>query len=147
MKVIAIASVGGHWVQLLRLLPAFEGMEVVFVSTVKSLSTTVSGNKFYYIPDASRWNKLKLLETFFMALKIVQKEKPDVIITTGAAPGLLTLIAGKILGSKTIWIDSVANAEKLSLSGRIALRIADKTYTQWPDLAGHRIIYAGNILS
>ena len=144
---MAIASVGGHWVELLRLLPAFEGMEIVFVSTQESLSSTVTGKKFYCIEDCSRWNKFKLFNTFYGILKIVSREKPDVIITTGAAPGLLGLLAGRMLSSKTIWIDSVANAEKLSLSGQIALKFAHKIYTQWPDLADHKIVYAGNILS
>jgi UDP-N-acetylglucosamine:LPS N-acetylglucosamine transferase len=147
MKVIAIASAGGHWVELLRLLPAFDGMEVIFVSTIDSLASTVPEHQFYCIPDASRWNKFKVIVSFFRAFKIIVNEKPKVIITTGAAPGLMGLIAGRILGSKTIWIDSVANAEKLSLSGRIALRIANKTYTQWPELANNKIVYAGNILS
>jgi UDP-N-acetylglucosamine:LPS N-acetylglucosamine transferase len=146
MKVIAIASAGGHWVELLRLLPAFEGMEIIFVSTIESLASTVQG-KFYCVPDASRWNKFKVIVSFFKVFKIIINERPKVIISTGAAPGLMGLIAGRLLGSKTIWIDSVANAEKLSLSGRIAVRIANKTYTQWPELANHKIVYAGNILS
>jgi UDP-N-acetylglucosamine:LPS N-acetylglucosamine transferase len=147
MKVIAIASAGGHWVELLRLLPAFDGMELIFVSTISSLSSTISGHKFYCVRDASRWNKFRLAMSFFDVFKIILNEKPKVVVSTGAAPGLMGLVAGKILGCKTIWIDSVANADKLSLSGKIALQFADKIYTQWPDLANERIVYAGNILS
>jgi len=68
------------------------------------------------------------------------------VISTGAAPGLMALMAAKILGIKTIWIDTIASAEKLSLSGRIALKFVDRLYTQWPDLSGPKVIYAGNIL-
>jgi UDP-N-acetylglucosamine:LPS N-acetylglucosamine transferase len=69
-----------------------------------------------------------------------------VIVTTGAAPGLFGIFIGKVLGVKTIWIDSIANVEKLSLSGKIASRMADRVYTQWEHLATPKIIYAGNIL-
>jgi UDP-N-acetylglucosamine:LPS N-acetylglucosamine transferase len=147
MKVIAIASVGGHWVELQRLMPAFSGMEVVFVSTRASLASTVAGKKFYSIPDANRWNKFRLFVVLFKVFKIIYKEKPDAVISTGAAPGLMGLAVGKMLGKKTIWVDTIASATRLSLSGRIARKFAGRIYTQWPDLAGDNIIFAGNILS
>lgn len=146
MKIIGIASIGGHWVQLLRVTLAFKDAEVVFVSTNPDFATTVPGKKFYHIADGSSWNKFKLIKSFWNAFSIVLKEKPDVIITTGAAPGLMGLIAGKFLGSRTVWIDSIANVEKISLSGRIASQFADRVYTQWPDLASSRFMYAGNVL-
>jgi UDP-N-acetylglucosamine:LPS N-acetylglucosamine transferase len=146
MKVLAIASKGGHWVELLRLLPAFSGMEMIYVSTNKDLASTVPGEKFYMVDDANRWNKLLLFKIFWDVFRIVYKEQPNVLISTGAAPGLLALMAGKMLFKKTIWIDTIASAEKLSLSGRIAMKFADRIYTQWPELSGPKVIYAGNIL-
>jgi len=87
-----------------------------------------------------------MIPSFFQLLRIVRKEKPDAIITTGAAPGLMCLLAGKILGKKTIWIDSIANVQHLSASGRIAAKFATRVYTQWKDLATDKIVFAGNIL-
>lgn len=146
MKIIGIASVGGHWIQLLRVTLAFKEEELVFVSTKPEFSTTVPGKKFYHIPDGSSWNKLKLIKSLWNAFRIIEKERPDAIVTTGAAPGLMGLMAGKLMGIKTIWIDSIANVEKVSLSGRIAVMFADRVYTQWPDLASSKILYAGNVL-
>lgn len=62
-------------------------------------------------------------------------ERPDVVVTTGAAPGYLAIRLGKLLGARTIWIDSVANADELSMSGRRALQQADVCITQWEHLA------------
>jgi UDP-N-acetylglucosamine:LPS N-acetylglucosamine transferase len=147
-KVLAIASLGGHWVELLRLKPAFDGMELVYVSTNIGCSAMIEGNKFYTVTDASRWNKFKLLLCFAQVLKIVRKEKPQVVITTGAAPGLMGIIAGKMLGVKTVWVDCIANVDELSMSGKIALKYASRVYTQWPELAdGAKIIYEGSVLS
>jgi len=56
-------------------------------------------------------------------------------VTTGSAPGLLALRLARLLGMRTVWIDSVANVEELSLSGRKARRYADLWLTQWPHLA------------
>jgi len=147
MKIIAIASVGGHWIQLLRLKQAFKGDEIEFISTKESFAATVPGHVFHTIPDGSRWNKMKLLQAFFKVTGILIRSKPDVIITTGAAPGLMGIVAGRFIGAKTIWIDSIANVEKISLSGKIAQKFANRVYTQWPDLANSKVVYSGNILS
>ena len=147
MKILAMASVGGHWIQLLRIIPAFEGHEVIFASTKSSFSETVIGYDYYTIPDSNKNEKIKLLKSIKEIFMLVYSLKPEVIITTGAAPGLIGLIAGKLLGAKTIWIDSIANVEKLSLSGKIAIKFADRTYTQWPELANGKCLFHGNVLS
>ncbi|EOR94084.1 hypothetical protein ADIARSV_2697 [Arcticibacter svalbardensis MN12-7] len=147
MKVLAIASIGGHWVQLLRLKPAFKDSELVFMSTKQSFADTVKGFEFHCIPDSNRWNKFDLIKTFVSVYRKIKVIKPDVIITTGAAPGLMGVIIGRLMGCKTIWVDSIANVQKLSLSGRIAIRFANKIYTQWPDLASGKIIYNGKVIS
>ena len=60
---------------------------------------------------------------------------PDVIVSTGAAPGYIALRLGRLLGSRTIWLDSIANVERLSMSGEIVGRHADLWLTQWPQLS------------
>jgi hypothetical protein len=57
------------------------------------------------------------------------------VISTGAAPGYFAVRIGKLFGARTIWVDSVANAEELSLSGKEAGRHVDLWLTQWPHLA------------
>lgn len=146
-KVFVVASIGGHWIQLLRIAkPMEEKYEMVYLCTHPKCETMVEGNKFHLISDYSRWDAWKMIPSFFQLLRIVRKEKPDAIITTGAAPGLMCLLAGKILGRKTIWIDSIANVQHLSASGRIAAKFATRVYTQWKDLATDKIVFAGNIL-
>ncbi|MFD0766887.1 glycosyltransferase [Mucilaginibacter lutimaris] len=147
MKILAVASKGGHWVQLLRLIPAFSGHEVIYISTNQDLAETVKGAEFYCVDDGNRDSKLSLLGTFFQLIKLIRKIKPSVIITTGAAPGLMAIIAGKFLGAKTIWVDSIANVDKVSMSGSIASRFANRVYTQWPHLANSKFMFDGNILS
>lgn len=147
MRVLAIASAGGHWIQLLRLMPAMAGHEMVYASTRASFAETVPGHSFYTVPDASRWNKLRLFYMAFVVLRLVMRLKPGLIVTTGAAPGLMAILAGRMLGVRTVWIDSIANVERLSMSGNIAQYIAHRCYTQWPELANTKTIYHGNVLT
>lgn len=146
-KILAVASIGGHWVQLLRIAkPMEKDYEVVYLCTHPKCATMVEGQKFYVMEDYSRWDAWKMIPAFFKLLGVVRKERPEAIVTTGAAPGLMCLLAGKVLGKKTIWVDSIANVQHLSASGRIAQKFASKIYTQWRDLATPRVAFAGNIL-
>ena len=70
--------------------------------------------------DFSRWNAWKMLPASFNILGILLKERPTAIVTTGAAPGLLTIILGRMTRTKTIWIDSVANVQTMSACGKLA---------------------------
>ena len=134
-KVLAVASGGGHWVQLLRTLPAFEGADIAYVTTLASYRQHVEPAQFYTICDANLWTKFRLARMALKMLWIIVRERPDLVISTGAACGYFALRMGKWFGARTIWVDSIANAEKLSLSGRKVGPYADLWLTQWPHLA------------
>lgn len=146
-KVLAVASGGGHWMQLMRLLPALAGYEVVFVTVDDSYRALVPGHKFYAVGDANRWNKFLLAALAARVAWIVYKERPRFVISTGAAPGYFAILFGRLLGARTIWVDSLANVERISLSGRLARKHADLWLTQWAHLARDEgPQYAGAIL-
>jgi UDP-N-acetylglucosamine:LPS N-acetylglucosamine transferase len=134
-KIMLVSSSGGHWVQLNRLLPAFDECEKIFVTTEPNYRATVGDNRFLLVPDASRWNKLRVLWLAVVILKHVLTVQPDVVISTGAAPGFFAVFFGKTLGAKTIWLDSIANVDQLSMSGRMAGKYTDLWLTQWEHLA------------
>ena len=136
LRVLAVASGGGHWVQLLRLAPAFAECDVAYVCVRSEYAAQVQGNRYYKVADATRWSRVALVRMAIKIAWILAYERPDVVLSTGAAPGFVALRLGGLLGARTIWIDSVANAEKLSLSGERIGRHADLWLTQWPHLAG-----------
>ncbi len=133
--IVVIASGGGHWIQLTRLRAAIDDCKIIFVTTLAGYREQVSPNQFYVVRDASRWDKIGLLIQAFQIYWILIRNRPDAVITTGAAPGYFAIRIGKWLGARTVWIDSIANAEELSLSGRKAGKHVDLWLTQWPHLA------------
>lgn len=134
-KVLLISSSGGHWVQMLRMLPAFDAMHTVFASTDPALQTQVPGQRFYPILDASAWQKFRLLTQAFQVLFVLLRERPSVVVSTGASSGFFALFFARKLGIRTIWVDSIANSEELSLSGQRAGKYADLWLTQWQHLS------------
>jgi len=136
-RILAVSSGGGHWVELMRLRPAFAGHDVAFVTVNPEYRDEVAGggHRFYTVNDATRWNKFAVLLMAFRVLLIVLRERPNVIITTGAAPGHFALRFGKWMRSRTVWLDSIANVDELSMSGMMSGRFADLWLTQWEHLA------------
>lgn len=146
-KVIAISSSGGHWVQLMRLRPAFEGSDVTYVTNNPAYRRDVNGAKFRVIPNSNRWSKISLLRSFLGAIWLLLVVRPDVVVTTGAAPGYFCVRLAKYFGARSVWLDSAANAETLSMSGEMAGRHVDLWLTQWSHLAGpHGPRFCGSVL-
>jgi UDP-N-acetylglucosamine:LPS N-acetylglucosamine transferase len=134
-RLLAIASSGGHWTQLQRLRPAFAGFDVAFVSMYDSYAETVAPARYYTVSDASRLDLAKFVPVFAKALMVMIKERPRVIVTTGSMPMLAFILLGRLTGAKTLWVDSIANSERMSSSGRMARKLAHRTLSQWPKVA------------
>lgn len=134
-KIMAVSSGGGHWVELCRIRSAFAGLDVFYVSTDPAADVP-GGAAHYVIRNVTRRDRLGFMVVLAQLLRILWRERPDVVVTTGAAPGFVALAAAKLLlGCRTIWIDSIASAETLSLSARLARPIADAWLVQWAHLA------------
>ena len=132
--ILAVASGGGHFVQLKKIMSSFDVEDVIYYSTIDK--PVLPPNAAYRkIPDGNMSSKTSLIYCFIVLVFKIMYLRPKVIISTGAAPGFLALLVGKLIGAKTIWIDSIANAESLSLAGQKSKWVADFWYTQWPELA------------
>jgi UDP-N-acetylglucosamine:LPS N-acetylglucosamine transferase len=138
-KVCVGASSGGHMTELLGLLETINIWPVkptLYVTTreiwakkLRALGTT------YIVGECDRNKPFKILITLSRSLHFVLKERPDVVITTGSLPIAVVCIVAKIFGSKVIWIDSLAQLEDLSMSGKMMLKFADLILAQWPEVA------------
>lgn len=134
IKVLAVASAGGHWIQLARLSEAFADFDTLYATTVDGLHPPSGDRPVVRISDGSRNQPWRLLLAAFQLLRLMRRFRPQAVVTTGAAPGYVALRIGKAFGCRTLWLDSIANAEEVSMSGRLARPYADAWLTQWDDL-------------
>lgn len=147
-RALLVASAGGHWIELCRLGAAFRGWDCQYVSTGGGMIAPVGGRDVLEVSDSSRDDMRTMLRSIGQLMRIIRSFRPDIVVSTGAAPGALALLIGKCHGARTIWIDSIANSEQLSLSGRAVKAVADLRLTQWPALADKAkgIDYFGQVL-
>jgi UDP-N-acetylglucosamine:LPS N-acetylglucosamine transferase len=87
----------------------------------------------YFIHHAER--NMKLLVNFWEAFRILLKEKPLVILSTGAGPVVPFAIVGRLFfGARVLFVESMARIHAPSLTGRIMHFIAHDVLYQWPQL-------------
>jgi UDP-N-acetylglucosamine:LPS N-acetylglucosamine transferase len=114
----------------------------IWATELKKLGPT------YIVGECDRNKPLQILITAWKSLLLVLKEKPDVVITTGSLPIAIVCLFAKIFGAKIVWIDSIAQLDDLSLSGRLVAKYADLLITQWPEVAAQhtKAVYVGELL-
>lgn len=146
-RILAVASGGGHWQQLMLLRPAFEGRSVFYITTLKGLAEGHGAAPAGFAPDCNRNEPVAVVKAVAALLWRVIRFRPHVVISTGALPGVIALACGRLVGARTIWVDSVANAEEMSMSGRLARRFAHLWLSQWEHVAkAEGADYAGSVL-
>ena len=137
-RILLVASGGGHWVQLSRTFLAFRDFDVACVTTIDgyedALGRRFGSVRYYRVTNSSRESMWGLIRTGWQLARILLRERPDWVISTGAAPGYLALRLGRLAGARTLWLDSAANHGRLSLSGLKVRPYADVWLTQWPHL-------------
>ena len=87
------------------------------------------------VNDATRWNRIRLVTMGLRLAWTILLERPDVIVSTGAAPGYFAIRLGRLLGAHTIWLDSIANVEQVSMAGQLVGPHAGLWLTRWEHLA------------
>jgi len=151
-KICSGASSGGHMNELLKLLESSQNWPespAFYITTLDALVAKLEEKGPYYIiGECNRRCLLKVFGVLIRSLKIVVKERPDVVITTGSLPLAIFCLVAKAVGSKIVWIDSIANIECFSMSGRLVLPFADLFLTQWPELSEkyNNVEYAGALI-
>lgn len=149
VKVCLAASAGGHLSQLLKLADSWAGHETAYIATTELVRDELSEfGRVYVVGECNRQHPIRVVKVLLRCIRIVFREKPHVVISTGAAAGCIVCFLGKLLGAKVIWIDSITNVEKLSLSGRMVRYVADLLLVQWPKLVEKydNVEYVGAII-
>lgn len=152
LRVLVGASAGGHMNQLLKLLERAANWPVSPHCLITTQPEVVSSLSKYgtveVLGECNRRNPVRSVLVGIHALRLVLKYKPHVVITTGSLPLALVCLWAKLGGARIVWIDSIANICKFSMSGRLTYVFADLFLTQWPDLAKRfpKAEYAGELL-
>ena len=137
-KVCLLSSCGGHLMELMQLLPAIEGRDF-YIVTEKNYSSesVVKPFRHHFLMQQERRDYtfcFKFGYNIVMSLVYLLRERPAVVLTTGAGAVYPTCRLAKWLGIKVIYVESCAKLTSASFTGKLVYKFADRFYVQWPEM-------------
>ena len=150
-KLCLACSVGGHLTQMRQLEEFYSQYDYFYITEDTLLSREMEkNNRMYFVRLVNRKMKLfplYMLRNAFKIWRILRRERPDVVISTGALNAVPVCYLAKWMGIRVVFIESYAKLHQPTLSGRLVSRVADLFIVQWETMLRHypKAVYGGSI--
>lgn len=148
LKVCLVGSSGGHLDHLYALKPFWEDKERFWVTFDKEdARTLLAGERIFPVYYPSNRSIKALIINTVRAIRYLKKERPDLIVSAGAAPAVPFFYIGKLMGAKTVFIEAYDRIDKASLTGKLCYRVSDVFIVQWEPMLKvfPKAVYLGSI--
>ena len=143
MKICLVGSSGGHLTHLYMLKPFWQKHDRVWVTFDKAdAQSLLQDEKMYPCYFPTNRNIKNLLRNTVVAWNVLRKEKPDLIISTGAAIAVPFFYLGKLFGAKTAYVEVFDRIDKPTLAGKMVHPVTDLFVVQWEEMLD---VYSGSV--
>ena len=146
IKICLTCSHGGHLNEMEQIMEAFEGHQVFYFCY--DAETTRKLPHAYLIPNMAN-NVWEMLKNFARVFRIFWRERPHLIVSTGAEIAIPVVAVGKLFRVPALYIECGAQVFTPSFTGRLMYWMADEFYVQWPELKaayGPRARFSGSLI-
>ena len=135
MKVCLVGSSGGLLTHLYMLKPFWQDKERFWVTFNKEDANSIlEGEQVYHCYYPTNRSLKALLINTRLAWKVLRKERPDVIVSSGAAVAVPFFYLGKLFGMKTIYIEVFDRIDKPTMTGKMVYPVTDRFIVQWEEM-------------
>lgn len=149
-EVLLVCNAGGHLAQLLALRDAWISLSRVWVVPAASDAGALpEGERVVPAYHPTTRNVPNLLRNLRLAWMVVRRTRPRVLVTTGAGVAVPFVWIARLRGARVVWIESFTRVHSPSLSCRLAARVCDRVYVQWPELVAQvpRSRFVGSVFT
>jgi len=149
MKLLLVCNPGGHFSTMMGLKKFWSAHDREWVTFPQSdTRQLVDGETVHWVGKQEAREFLPALTNFARALAILRQSRPDMLVSTGSSLAVPFILAAKLLGVRTLFVESISRVSELSMSGRLIYNLADEFYVQWPECAQRhtRAVYRGMVL-
>ncbi len=148
MSVLLVCSPGGHLLEMRELAPAWEGEQVSWVTLPGAdVDDLLRGQDVTLAHGPTNRSIKNLLRNAVLAWREVRRRRPEAILSTGAALAVPFFVVARLHGIRTVYVESLARTQSLSLSGKMVYPLATSFFVQWPGATRwRRAQYVGSIL-
>ncbi len=143
-KVCIPTSSGGHLTHMRMLMPLLDQAAGRFWVTFdkEDANTALAGERVYHCYFPTNRNIRNTVRNTLLAIRVLRRERPDLILSSGAAVAVPFFLVGKLLGAKTIYVEVFDRVDAPTLTGRLVRRMADLFVVQWPEMES---VYPGSV--
>jgi UDP-N-acetylglucosamine:LPS N-acetylglucosamine transferase len=147
-RVALVCSPGGHLQQMLALRSAWEGFDHFWVTLDgPDVDVLLADEQVYRAFGPTNRSLSNLLRNLKFSWTVLRRDRPDVVLSTGAGVAVPFLVLGRLLGRRTVYVESLTRTESLSLSGRMVYPFVKDFFVQWPGTTRlRRARHVGSIL-
>ncbi|MCH2112690.1 MAG: UDP-N-acetylglucosamine transferase subunit ALG14 [Planctomycetes bacterium] len=146
MKLALVTSTGGHLAEMMNLRNAWAEHDRFFVTfPLQDAQSMLDGERVFWAHHPTNRSLKNLLRNFWLAWRILRKEKPDAVISTGAGVAVPFIWVAKLLGIRTAYLECITRIHTVSTAGKMILPVVDVFFGQWEELVGKhkKIVYRG----
>ena len=143
-KVCIPTSSGGHLTHMRMLMPVLDQAADRFWVTFdkEDANTALAGERVYHCYFPTNRNIRNTVRNTLLAIRVLRRERPDLILSSGAAVAVPFFLVGKLLGAKTVYVEVFDRVDAPTLTGRLVRRMADLFVVQWPEMES---VYPGSV--
>jgi beta-1,4-N-acetylglucosaminyltransferase len=148
-KIALITSHGGHLTEMLSVIEAFEGQEIFFVTYEGMRLEELARHYRAYALKNIGTSPWRLLKSMTVAWRILRRERPDAVVSTGSEIAIPFFVLAKVLRIRSVFIESVCRIHSASGTGKVVYPLADVFLVQWPqtlEAYGTKARYEGGLL-
>jgi beta-1,4-N-acetylglucosaminyltransferase len=131
-----VCTCGGHLYEALKAIRLYDERRYFVTDYSKRLRSTLHGQIVYYVSDHN-FKPIAFLGNIIQSLVILLKERPDIVLSTGASLAIPTCLLAKLLGKRLIYVETGGNVYTPTKTGKLLYRFADEFLIQWRPLKKH----------
>ncbi|WP_336921889.1 PssD/Cps14F family polysaccharide biosynthesis glycosyltransferase [Aquipuribacter sp. SD81] len=134
LRVLLVCSTGGHLTHLVRLSEWWSQHERSWVTFDKpDARSLLAGERTWWAYHPTTRNLVALVRNFLLAVSVLLRERPDVVVSSGAGVALPFFVVAKALGVRTVYLEVYDRITMPTLTGRLCAPLSDLFLLQWEE--------------
>lgn len=144
-RVLLACSSGGHLAQLMQLRPWWERHERSWACfPLPDAEALLAGEQVTWVHHPTTRNIPNLARNLVLAFRVIRRERPTVIVSTGAGAAVPFFWIGRLFGCRTVYLEVYDRIDSATMTGRLCRPVTDLFLVQWPE---QQHLYRGAVVA
>ena len=138
-RILLVSSSGGVLLDLLALKPWWSRHDVSWVAVrAEDTAALLLGQRVHWEREQSAHRPFGVLAAAMRGLRVLRRERPDVIISSGTGVAVGMFLAARVLRIPALWLETFNLVDAAGVASKICCRLAAAVLVQRPTLVGSR---------